>query len=109
MSAFKIPKMLFVLAKKIFKWCLVAEDTIGLAQKIIHISGCRKYVCGKGALGGEDLPPPEANDIWKYQIKWNHLHHMGPEFFFSLFLRPYYFFSTPLVPFYFFLAYQEPK
>ena len=49
-------------------------------------------------------------DIWKYQIKWNHFHHMGPEYFFSLFLRPYYF----LVPFlshfiFFFLAYQEPN
>ena len=20
----------------------------------------------------------EANDIWKYQMKWNHFHHMGP-------------------------------
>ena len=26
--------------------------------------------------------PPEANDIWKYQIKWNHFHHMIPEYFF---------------------------
>ena len=24
----------------------------------------------------------EAKDIWKYQIKWNHFHHMGPEYFF---------------------------
>ena len=39
----------------------------------------------------EAPPRPEANDIWKYQIKWNHFHHMGPEYFFSLFLRPYYF------------------
>ena len=30
MSAFKIPKMLLVLAKEIFEWCLVAEDTIVL-------------------------------------------------------------------------------
>ena len=36
MSAFKIPKMLLVLAKEIFEWCLVAEDTIMLAQKIIY-------------------------------------------------------------------------
>ena len=28
----------------------------------------------KGGLGS-----PEANDIWKYRIKWNHFHHMDPE------------------------------
>ena len=28
-------------------------------------------------------PPPNHThkSIWKYQIKWNHFHHMGPEFF----------------------------
>ena len=36
MSAFKIPQMLLVLAKEIFEWCLVAEDIIVLAQKIIY-------------------------------------------------------------------------
>ena len=50
---------------------------------------------GVGGGGGETSPPPpppEANDIWKCQIKWNHFfHHMGPEYIFSLFLRPYYF------------------
>ena len=35
---------------------------------------------GGGGAGGE--APPEANDIWKYQIKWNHFHHVGPEYFF---------------------------
>ena len=49
-SAFKIPQMLLVLAKEIFEWCLVAEDIIVLAQKIILyiISGFRKYICGTG-------------------------------------------------------------
>ena len=40
-----------------------------------------------------------ANNIWKYQIKWNHFHHMGPDIIFS----------TPVEPCYFFLAYQKPK
>ena len=37
MSAFKIPQMLLVLAKEIFEWCLVAEDIIVLAHKIIYV------------------------------------------------------------------------
>ena len=58
----------------------------------------------KRGSGGSPPPPPEANDIWKYQIKWNHFHHMGLEyFFFSLFLRPYYFFVPLLSHFIFFL------
>ena len=44
----------------------------------------------------------EKEDIWKYQIKWNHFHH------FTIF-EAIFFFSTPLEQFYFFLAYQEPK
>ena len=36
MSAFKIPQMLLVLAKEIFEWCLVPEDIIVLARKIIY-------------------------------------------------------------------------
>ena len=47
--------------------------------------------------------PSEANGIWKYQIKWNHFHHMGPEYVFSLFLRPYYFLVPLLSHFIFFL------
>ena len=35
---------------------------------------------------------------------------MGPEYFFSLFLRPYYFLEPLLSHFiFFFFAYQEPK
>ena len=30
-----IPKMLLVLAKEIYEWCLVAEDIMLLARKII--------------------------------------------------------------------------
>ena len=41
-----------------------------------------KLVWGGGEGG---LCPPEANDIWKYQIKWSHFHHMGPEYFFHYF------------------------
>ena len=63
----------------------------------------------KGVGGGGGQSPPEANDIWKYHIKWNHFHDMGPEYFFSLFLRPYYFFSTPLEPFYFFSCISRTK
>ena len=61
----------------------------------------------KGVWGRSPLPPApdplEANDIWKYQIKWNLFHHMGPEHFFSLFLRPYYFLVPLLSHFIFFL------
>ena len=35
----------------------------------------------KGDRGANPRPAPQ-NDIWKYQIKWNHFHHMGPEYFF---------------------------
>ena len=83
--------------------CCWRYNRVSTENYIYIISGCRKYICGKGALGGEDLPPPEANDIWKYQIKWNHFHHMGPEFFFFTIFEAILFFSTPLVPFYFFL------
>ena len=31
-----IPQMLLVLAKEIYEWCLVAEDIILLARKIIY-------------------------------------------------------------------------
>ena len=83
MSAFKIPQMLLVLAKEIFEWCLVAEDIIVLAQKIIYMVSESIYV--EKEVWRANPPPPEANDIWKYQIKWNHFHHMGPEFFFHYF------------------------
>ena len=74
---------------------------------------CRgKYVNERYSLGARNIfslnaPPPhaftEANDIWKYQIKWNNFHHMGPEYFFSLFLRPYFFLVPLLSHFIFFL------
>ena len=64
---------------------------------------------GLGGGGGEDPPPPEANDIWKYQIKWNHFHHMGPEFFFFTIFEAILFFSTPLEPFYFFSCISRTK
>ena len=57
-----------------------------------------KGVLGGGEGGGQC--PPEANDIWKYQIKWNHFHHMGPEYFFHYFWG-HIIFSTLLEPFYF--------
>ena len=54
--------------------------------------------------------PPEANDIWKYQIKCYHFHHMGPEYFFFTSFEAIIFFSTPLEPFYFFFLYfKNPK
>ena len=97
MSAFKMPQMLLVLAKEIFEWCLVAEYIIVLAQKNIYTQFLvsENIYVEKGVCGAN---PPEANDIWKYQINWNRFHHMGQEYFFSLFLRPYYF----LVPLFFF-------
>ena len=50
-----------------------------------------------------------VNHIWKCQIKWNHFHHMGPEYFFSLFLRPYYFLVPLLSHFIFFLHIKNQK
>ena len=96
--------MLLVLAKEIYVWCLVAEDIILLALKLyIHNVWFQKvYIWKRGSGGGGwggARSSLEDNDIWKYQIKWNHFHHMGPGFIFS----------TPLEPFYLFLAYQEPK
>ena len=48
--------MLLVLAKEIFKWCLVAEDIIVLAQKIIYtqflVSESIYVEMGSGVGGG---------------------------------------------------------
>ena len=41
-----------LLVKEIYEWCLVAEDIILLALKIIYIYDFRKYIYGKGGLGG---------------------------------------------------------
>ena len=80
---------------------------------IYIISGFRKYICGKGGLGGEDPPPPthtEKPTTFKISNKMESFPY-GPEcfgvFFFTIF-KAILFFSTPLEPF-FFLAYQEPK
>ena len=116
--------MLLVLAKEIYECWLVAEDIILLTRKnyiYIFYSFSRKYICGKGSRGGEGeggaqgggLCLLEANDTWKYQIKWNRFHHMGPEsvfFFLSVFEAILFFklLSTTHEPFYFFLAHQEP-
>ena len=104
--------MLLVLAKEILEWCLVAEDIIVLAHKIIYtyFLVSESIYVEKGVWG--KTPPPnthththrEANNIWKYQIKWNHFHHMGPEYFFHY--LGHIIFITRLEPFYFFLAYQ---
>ena len=77
------------ISKEIHEWCLVAEDIILLALKIIYTQFIvsESIYMEKGIWG---LCPPDANDIWKYQIKWNHFHYMDPEYFVSLFLRPYY-------------------
>ena len=64
--------MLLVLAKEIYECWLVAEDIILLTRK-------NMWKVGGGEGWGGD--PEEANDIWKYQMKWNHFHHMGPEYF----------------------------
>ena len=80
--------MLLVLAKEIYEWCLVAEDIILFsgypARKIIYTQFMvsESIYVEKGVWVAK---PPEANDIWKYQIKWNHFHHMGPEYFFHYF------------------------
>ena len=75
---------------------------------------------GVGRRGGGGQRPPEANEIWKYQIKWSHFHHMGTEYIFFtifeaiLFLVPIlsHFISYFLVYLLFtniFFVYQEPK
>ena len=81
MSAFKVPQMLLVLAKEIFEWCFVAEDIIVLAQKIIYTY----FLVSESIYVEKGVTHRVANDIWKYQIKWNHFHHMGPEYFFHCF------------------------
>ena len=49
------------------------------------------------------IAPQKANDIWKYQIKWNHFHHMGPEYFFHYFWGHIIFLVFLLSHFIFFL------
>ena len=50
---------------EIFEWCLVAEERynrVSTENYIYIISGFRKYICGKGGLGGEPPPrPPERH------------------------------------------------
>ena len=71
---------------------LMKYNPVSTENYIYIIYGFRKYIRRKGSRGaGEGQRPPEANEIWKYQIKWNHFHDMGTEYIFSLFLRPYYF------------------
>ena len=71
--------------------CCWIYNLVSTEKYIYTISGFRKYICGKGGLGAKPPslpppPPPPHKSIWKYQIKWNHFHHMGPEYlFFTIF------------------------
>ena len=83
------------------------SDQTGRMPRLIWVFAGRTLIllvlsCRGSYVHIKPPPPPEANDIWKYQIKWNHFHHMGPEFFFSLSLRPNYFLVPLLSHFIFF-------
>ena len=98
MSAFKVPQMLLVLAKEIFEWCLVAEDIIVLAQKIIYtyfLVSESIYVekgvwMGEGG-GGSHTHTQRSQRHLEISNKMESFPSYGSRIFFSLFLRPYYF------------------